>query len=156
MPESQAQVLREMMRYAPLSSRLDARTSSFQIDKKDLKNLTKGDILILPLEKMELLLVDSDNRTVAIAEYGEYKKEPSVLINEIVNESSENINTKKYEMIFASFGYIRKSDLHSGKIVRLSIDSTYDITLYANGKKIAYASLADCDDKTALMIEERV
>ncbi len=154
MPEVQAKRLMEMMHYTPLSQYLGVSLLPLHVKNSSLNMLTVGDVILLPIHKMEVMIHDDNGSILANGLYGNYKNIPSVLVESIYKESLNTSDSKKYKKLRISLGTIERRELERGKIMALHQDSNYDATLYRDNKILAQALLVQIDQKIALHIKE--
>ena len=154
MPDAQARQLIAMMNCTPVLSRLEVCLPPFEIKRSSLEKLARGDILVLPTQRLEVAIYGEGDHIVAYGLYGNYSDIPSILIVEHSPKPLSPNDSKKYELLKISFGGVEKRELVQGKIVKLHQDKMYDATLYRGKEQIAYASLVQVDKKAALQIRE--
>jgi len=154
MSEAQAEQLIVMMNRAPVLSLLEVCLPPFEVKRSSLKKLAEGDLLVLPTQQFEVIILEESNRIVAQGLYGTSDNTPSVLIKNSRYEAISSDNSKKYEYLKISLGEIEKKDIIQGNIVKLRREEMYDATLYSGKSLIAYAYLVKVDKKTALQIGE--
>jgi len=116
--------------------------------------LSKGDILSLPMRKMETLLLDEQNRIVAHALYGVLDEIPSILIESEAKNPDKHIDSKKYKKLKVLLGKVPATALEKGKIIPLDRFGSYDVVLYRGTKHVASARLVHYGHHIALHIEE--
>ncbi len=154
MADVQAKRLMEMMDYAPPSYHLEVSLPSFEGKKSLPKKLVEGDIVKLPMSKLQVMILDEDYSVVAQGGYGIYDDTPSVLLESSQNKPENSIDSKKYKNFRIILGKIRRIDLDHGKVIALHQDTSYDAILYRDDKEVAYAYLVQVDHKIALQIGE--
>ena len=154
MPEAQVKQLIAMMNHSPVRSRLEVCLPPFEVKKSSLERLARGDVLILPTQRLEVTIFEEGDDIVAHGLYGNYNDTPSILIEKGTSKSLFPNNRKKYELLKISLGSVEKRDLIQRKIAKLHQDKIYDATLYRGEKLIAYASFVQVDKKVALQIGE--
>jgi hypothetical protein len=155
MPEAQTRRLLEMMRHIPSSTTLEACLPPMHINKSVLNKLEKGDLLLLPIEKMELMLFDERRQEiVAKALYGLYDETPSVLIVSDKKDTPKTINTNKYNKLKIVVGTVEQKIVERDKILPLQYSQPQNVTLYRGNRLIAYAKLQQHRNQIVLRIEE--
>ncbi len=155
MPEVQARRLVEMMRERPPSTTLEVCLPPLSIKKSTLEKLEEGDLLLLPIEKMEVLLLGGNRQeVVARALYGLQDETPSVLILPEEKSGPNPIDTKKYNKLKIVVGSVEQKRIEEGKILPLQRIEMQDAALYRDDRLIAYARLQHHHRQLALHIEE--
>ena len=154
MPDVQAKRLVEMMDYVPPSLYLEASLLPIESKKSFFKALSIEDIIVLPMDKMEVMIHDSEGSVFGYGLYGHYNDTPSILVESISSKPAKRNDSKKYENMRISMGKIMRRELAEGKITPLHRDTNHDAILYKGSKVKAFASLAQVGQKIALHIRE--
>ena len=151
--DNQALCLEKLMQKHQLHPEYELRLPSVLLKKGAIKKLSRGDVLLLGMEQMEVLLVSEKN---GCAEALLIVSEESMTV-EITGpfEDSENtIDSKKYKKVDISLGSLRSRVLEPGRKVKTTQIDPKEISLYVEKKKIAAARLVMVDDEIAVQIKE--
>ncbi len=154
MTDVQAKRLMEMMDYAPLSYYLEVSLPLFESKKSSPIKLAEGDIIKLPMYKLEVRILDEDYGVIAQGGYGIYNDTPSILIESSQEKLKNSIDNQKYKKFRITLGKIKREELDHGKVITLHQDTRYDAILYRDDTVVAYAHLVQVDQKIALQIGE--
>ncbi len=154
MPDVQAKRLMEMMHYAQPSYHLEVSLPLFESKKSFPTKLIKGDIIKLPMYKLEVRILDEDYGVIAQGGYGIYNDTPSILIESSQEKPENSIDSKKYKKFRITLGKIKRSEFDHSRVITLHQDTHYDAILYWNDIAVAYAYLVQVDQKIALQIGE--
>ena len=154
MPEVQAGRLIEMMRRNPAAPRLEVCLPPFSIRQSALEDLSAGEILSLPIQRLELFLLDERARIVAEALYGTLDDTPSLLIETKRKNPSHHIDSKKYKKLKIVLGKALLAPLEKGRIIPIDRTGEYDAVLQRGEEPFAYARLIQHGRHIALRIEK--
>lgn len=154
MPEVQMKQLITMMNRAPVRSRLEVCLPPFEVKRSSLERLARGDMLMLPTQRLEVTILEEGHYIVAHGLYGNYNDTPSIMIAEHSQTRVSSNDSKKYKLLKISLGEVEKRELDQGKIIKLHQNKLYDAALYRGKELIAYASFVQVDKKVALQIGE--
>ena len=151
--DNQALRLEKLMQKHQVHPEYELRLPSVLLKKGAVKKLTRGDILLLGMEQMEVLLV-SEKNGCAKALLTASDESMTIQIIEPYVESENTIDSKKYKKADISLGTLRSRVLESGHKVETTQIDPEEIALYVEKKKIAAARLVMVDDEIAVQIKE--
>ncbi|SFV67061.1 hypothetical protein MNB_SV-3-1196 [hydrothermal vent metagenome] len=124
-----------------------------EIRSSSLKKLESGDILLLGLNSLTCLLMDSHKicaNVVLVKQNDRY----GMQIIKLVNKPIESTNSKKYEKLEFIFGNVQCRTLSVGHIIDIAHINLDKVTLVSQEKTIAAASLVNVEGKIAVKIEK--
>jgi len=151
--ENQALHLERLMQKHQVHPEYELCLPPVAVRKNLLKKLSRGDVILLGMEEMEIVLV-SEGSICANAILISYGESMTVQIAEPVQEAVNSLDSKKYKKLFVSLGSVRSRMVEAGhKIETASMDPD-DISLIVGQKKIATARLVIVDDEIAVEIKE--
>jgi hypothetical protein len=151
--ETQANRLAQLMQKKGHLTSYELALPLVTVRSSSLKNLILGDILILGLNSLECVLLDSADicANVVLVKYnGRY----SLKIVEMEKQTPMPNNSKKYETFKLSFGMIQSRTLSVGNMIDITQINLNEVDLLLKEKKIATASLINVDDEIAVKIDK--
>ncbi len=151
--ETQAFHLLNMMRKHKLYPEYELTLSLVLVKKNSLKKLSKGDVVLLGLETLEMIFL-KEGEICANVVMDESENSNKIKIVEVKKNILTQCKSKKYEAVKISFGMLQIKKLEAGEKIVVSSLSMEDITLVVKDKKIAKGSLVNVDDEVAVQIDE--
>ena len=145
--------LQEMMQQCRRHPEYVLALPFFMLKKKRMKNLAKGDLLLLGHDFLDLFLLKG-KEVCARAVLESSGKTLKIKIKSLVKESENTYDSKKYEKILCSFGSLQSRKLETGHKVEISTIDMENVTLFAENQKVAEATLVTVDNEIALEITE--
>lgn len=151
--ETQALHLEKMMQKHTLYPEYELAFPPIQVKRNSLQKLSKGDILLLGLDSLEMILLEEENisASVVLNESGNGSKIKIIKLNK---STIEQYNSKKYETINISFGMIQSRTLEVGHQIETTQLNLQEVLLHVDGKNIAKGSLVNVDEEIAVQIDE--
>ena len=134
--ETQALHLEKMMQKHKLYPEYELALSPIQVKKNALKKLTSGDLLLLGMHRLDMILLEEDEicANVVLNDSGSSSKIKIIKLN---RSTTEQINSKKYEIVEFSFGMIQSRTLEAGHQIETAQLNLQEVLLHVNGKNIA-------------------
>ena len=151
--ENQALKLEKLMQRHQRYPEYELCFSPVAVKKSALKKLTAGDLLLLGLERMEMLLL-SKNDGCAKVVLSSYDKSMTIQIVEAIENTPESSDSKKYKKLKISFGSLQSRVLDVGHKVEITQIDTEEVKLYMEEKLLAKGRLVTVDDEIAVEIKE--
>ncbi|AKF24641.1 hypothetical protein YH65_04000 [Sulfurovum lithotrophicum] len=151
--ENQALRLERLMQKHQVYPEYELCLPSVTLKKSLLKKLSKGDVLLLGMQQMEMILVSEENGC-AKAVLVSYDESMTIQIVEPVKYIVNKIDNKKYKEVEISLATLRSRVLEAGHKVETTQVDMDDISLFVEKKKIATARLVMVDDEIAVQIKE--
>ncbi|NOR56550.1 MAG: hypothetical protein GQ531_10110 [Sulfurovum sp.] len=151
--ETQVDRLTQMMQKQRFIPSYEVLLPLVSLSSKAYGDLALNDVLMLGLEKLELLLVKEG----MIYAKAKLLKFGTVLELEIVELSEKPINpsdSKKYEVLKLSFGFVQCKVLEKDSRLRAEQINFKEVSLILKDIKIAEATLVLVDEKIALHIDK--
>ena len=151
--ETQALNLEKMMQKHKLYPEYELAFPPIQVKKNALKKLTSGDLFLLGMHRLEMILLEEGNisANVVLNESGNGSKIKIIKLN---GSTTEQTNSKKYEVVEFSFGIIQSRTLEVGHQIETAQLNLQEVLLHVNGKNIAKGSLVNVDEEIAVQIDE--
>lgn len=151
--ETQALHLEKMMQKHKLYPEYELALSPIQVKRSSLKKLSKGDILLLGLDTLEMILVEEGGICASVV-MTENENSNTIKIIELIKDTLKQANSKKYEVVEFSFGVIQSRIVEVGHQIETAQLNLEEVSLYVNGKNIAKGSLVNVDEEIAIQIDE--
>jgi hypothetical protein len=151
--ETQSVHLEKMMQRQKYYPEYELIFPPFEIKKSALKRLQVDDILMLGLNYMDLLLL-SENKIHAHVQinFNENFKYIKIMhTNEAIFGESES---KKYEILKCSFGFVQVKKLEVGHKVSMLQANLQNVKLFIKDRYIADATLINVENEIAMKIKE--
>ncbi len=151
--ETQALHLEKMMQKHKLYPEYELALPPIQVKKNSLQKLSKGDILLLGLDRLEMILLEEGNISANVV-LNESENGSKIKIIKLNRSATEQPNSKKYEIVEFSFGVIQSRTLEVGHQIETTQLNLQEVLLHVNGKNIAKGSLVNVDEEIAVQIDE--
>ena len=122
------------------------------VSKKRLKKLSEDDLLLCGFERLELMMIDGETicaQTRLIKTENQYQTEVLNLLEDTIEQS----NSKKYEVVKLSFGKLQIKRVEPGKIIDITDIDLQSVDLVVEGKTIAQGSLVIVDEEIVVQIK---
>ena len=149
--ETQASRLERMMRKHRNVETYRVTLPPVALKRKDVKMLEPGDVLLLELEHLELLLVQKDEAKA----YLELSSGQGKCIVLPPKEEKKETHTKKYELLYPSFGRVDIAQLTEDTVLDLpKIDLSRVALQKADETTIAEGVLVESEGMIALEIKK--
>jgi len=151
--ETQALHLAKMMQKHKLYPEYELALSPIQVKKNSLKKLSKGDILLLGLDSLEMILLE-EGKTCASVVMNETENSSKIKITQLNKSTTEQSDSKKYQTVKISFGVLQSRKLEVGHKIEIAQLNLQEVSLHVDGKNIAKGSLVNVDEEIAIQIDE--
>ncbi len=148
--KTQALNLKELMQRHTLYFDYELALSHIYVKRSSFKKLSKGDILLLGLDSLNMILLDK-NQICASAVLSRSSKVKIVQLNKSMIEQSDY---KKYVIVKISFGMIQSKKLEIGYHIGVASLKLQEVIISVEDKNIAKGSLVNVDEEIAVQIEE--
>ncbi|MDD2226381.1 MAG: hypothetical protein PHD42_04650 [Dysgonamonadaceae bacterium] len=150
--DTQADSLEAMMQKHQIYPCYTLALPPFEVKKRALKELKRGDILLLGFERLSLVLLDEKrgNAEVMIEHHHALDRLRIVSLGELTRDHL----SKKYQVVTAILGEVPCKKLEVGHVIgAMDLDFGH-LDIIAGKKKIAEGSLVNTDGRIALQINE--
>jgi hypothetical protein len=154
MADVQASRLIEMMRGVPVSKTLEVCLPPMRIKASLPNKFKRGDTLLLPLRRLEVLVIDEDGSEVAQGRYGVQGEKPALWITECKRRALDDGAGKKHSSLKVVLGRLEENALAQATVVPFIKSTREDAILVVDERTVASASLVRHDHRIALKIEE--
>ncbi len=151
--KTQALHLEKMMQKHIPYPEYELALSPIQVKKNALKKLTSGDLFLLGMDRLEMILLEEGNIS-ANAVLNESGISSKIKIIKLNRSTTEQSNSKKYEIVEFSFGVLQSRTLEIGHQIEITQLNLHEVKLLVNGKNIAKGSLVNVDEEIAIQIDE--
>ncbi len=149
--ETQASRLERMMRKHWNVETYRVTLPPVALKRKDVKMLDPGDVLLLELGRLELLLVQKDETKASL----ELSEGEGKYVTLLPKEEKKEIHTKKYELLYPSFGSMEIPQLTESMVLELSKIDLYSVALQkADETTVAEGILVESEGMIALEIKK--
>ena len=149
--ETQASRLERMMRKHWNVETYRVTLPPVALKRKDVKMLDPGDVLLLELGHLELLLVQKDETKASL----ELSEGEGKYVTLLPKEEKKEIHTKKYELLYPSFGSMEIPQLTESMVLELSKIDLYSVALQkADEMTVAEGILVESEGMIALEIKK--
>jgi len=149
--ETQALHLARIMQKHKLYPEYELALPLVKVKKNNLKKLTPGDILLLGLDRLELILLLEECICAKVL-ISEAQNSFKIKIENLVDHTEISNDSKKYEILKCSFGMLQSRKLEVGHKIDIAQLDLEEVTLFTEGKKRAEAKLVKVDDEIAIQI----
>jgi flagellar motor switch/type III secretory pathway protein FliN len=151
--ETQAIHLEKMMQKHKLYPEYELALPTIQVKKNSLKKLSKGDILLLGLDTLNMILLE-EGRICANVVINKIENGSKLKIIQLNKSMIEQSDSKKYETIKISFGMIQSRKLEVGYTIGVTSLNLQEVTLVVEDEDIAKGTLVNVDEEIAVQIDE--
>ncbi|MBD3791110.1 MAG: FliM/FliN family flagellar motor switch protein [Campylobacterales bacterium] len=152
--DTQADSLEVMMHKHQIYPHYTLALAPFEVKKRALKELQRGDILLLGLDRLRLVLLDAEGVTAEVMI--EHRSALDRLKIVSLGVQAQERISKKYQAVSVMLGEIPCKKLEVGHVIG-TMDLDFDhLTIAVEGKKIAEGSLVNVGGRIALQINEMV
>jgi hypothetical protein len=151
--ETQALHLARMMQRHIHTPSYELALPSVMVQSKKLKKLSVDDVLLTGFDRYELFLIDSDTICANI-KLNQMENTSRIEITKLMQETIEQSDSKKYEVLNISFGTVQSQVLELGHTIDITHIDLEKVTLVSKAKMIAEGSLVIVDDEIAIQIKK--
>jgi flagellar motor switch/type III secretory pathway protein FliN len=151
--ETQALHLEKMMQKHRLYPEYELALSPIQVKKNSIKRLSKGDILLLGLDSLNMILLDEGEICASVV-INKIENSSKLRITQLNRSTIEQSNSKKYDTVKISFGMIQSRKLEVGHNIGTTSLNLQEVTLTLEDKNLAKGSLVSVDEEIAVQIDE--
>lgn len=149
--ETQASRLERMMRKHRNVETYRVTLPPVALKRKDVKMLEPGDVLLLELGYLVLLLVQKEEVKACL----ELSDNEGKYVTLSPKEEKKEMYTKKYELLYPSFGSVEIPQLTEGMALELSKIDLYSVALQkADEMTVAEGILVESEGMIALEIKK--
>ena len=151
--ETQAFHLAKMMQDHTLYPKYELTLPLVTIRSKKIKNLFLNDVLLLGLNVLEFVLMDTERICANVV----LKDIENIHELEIINLDEDTlypIDSKKYEALKLSFGTVQSKVLEVGHTIDITHIDLGKVSLVSEDKKLAEGSLINVDNEIAIKIDK--
>ena len=121
------------------------------VKTKSLKKLSKGDVLLLGDDHLNLKLL-KDDETYGNVDIEESENSRKIKIIDIEKHTTLSTNSKKYENVKCSFSFLQSRVFEVGHKIDISSFNLEKVNLIIDHKKVAEGSLVNVDEEIAIEI----
>jgi hypothetical protein len=122
------------------------------VPKKKLKKLSVDDLLLSGVDRLEFILIDGDT-ICANTQLKKFENSYKTEILNLLKDSVEQDNSKKYEILKFSFGTVQSKVLEPGHRIDITHIDLETVKLVLKDKTIAEGSLVIVDEEIAVQIK---
>ena len=151
--ETQALHLAKMMQKHIPYKTYELTLPFIMVRNNKLKKLSVNDILLIGVDKLELLLMDG-NTICANMQLRTMETMHGTEIIHLEKDTIEQSDSKKYKTVKISFGTVQSKELEIGSTIDITHVDLENVTLVAEGKMIAEGSLVNVDEEIAIQIKK--
>ncbi len=151
--ETQAIHLKKMMQKHILYPEYELALSPVQVKSSSLKKLSKGDIFLLGLDRLNMILLD-EGEICANVMLSKIENRNRIKIIQLNRNIIEQSNHKKYAIVKISFGMIQSRKLEIGYNIGVPLLNLQEVTISVEDKNIAKGSLVKVNEEIAVQIDE--
>ena len=148
--ETQASRLERMMRQKRKEQLCEVALPPVQLKSSMLRRLEKGDLLLLGMERFEIVFVKEGS----VFAKGELLNLGSECRAEYLEEPEKIEHTKKYETLLPLLGSMELERVRQDERVDISGLTLTNITLKRGSDSVAKGELVECDGTIAVKIEK--
>jgi len=136
----------------------DLILAPFNIKKKNLKNLKRGDVLLLGLDVLMLFFMEKNkmqkNKICATLKLEKHNNIVKVRIESLNTIDTHSENGKKWEKIYCSLAQVQCRKLEVGHTITLDTEVLTFVELFHSDLKVAEGKLISVDHEIAIEITE--
>ncbi|MDM5271814.1 hypothetical protein PGH07_06465 [Sulfurovum sp. zt1-1] len=148
--DTQANRLEMMMKKHQVFPHYILSLPPFEMKKSALKELKKGDILLLGLDHLSLVLSDTKGICAEVMiEHHNYADRLKII--SLHNHTKEK-PSKKHQVVTVSFGEIQSRKLEVGHVIGTMDLNFEDLNIVTEQKEIAQCSLINVDGEIAVQV----
>jgi len=151
--ETQAFHLAKMMQDHTRYAKYELVLPLVSVRNKKLKELSPDDVLLLGLNVLEFVLMDTE-RLCANVVLKEIKNIHELEITHVDKVTIGPIDSKKYKTLRLSFGTVQCKVLEVGETIDVTHIDLGKVTLFSENKKLAEGSLINVDNEIAIKIDK--
>ena len=151
--ETQANRLAQLMQNKGHLPSYELALPLVTVRSSSVKKLASGDVLLLGLNSLECVLLDSGKICANVVLIKQQNRH-GLKIVEVAKNPSIPSDSKKYEIFKLSFGMIQSRTLLVGHMIDIAQINLDEVALLLKEKKIATASLINVDDEIAVKIDK--
>ncbi|WP_295420764.1 FliM/FliN family flagellar motor switch protein [Sulfurovum sp.] len=151
--ETQAVHLAKIMQKHKLYPEYELVLPLVRIKKNSLKKLSKGNILLLGLESLDMLLLSKEKICANVVIDGVHNS-TKIKITSLEDKAILPTNSKKYETLKCSFGILQSRKLEVGHKIDIASLNSEEILLIVEGRTIAKGALVNVDEEIAIQIDK--
>jgi len=149
--ETQSVHLAKMMQKHKLYPEYELTLPFLLVKKNSLKKLSKGDVLLLGDENLNLKLLKEDN-FFGNVEIEESRNSRKIKIMNIQKETELTSHSKKHEIIKCSFDFLQSRIFEVGHKIDISSIDLGKVNLLIEKKKLAEGKLVNVEEEIAIEI----
>jgi len=149
--ETQSVHLAEIMQRHKLYPEYELVLPFLLVKRNSLKKLSKGDVLLLGENHLNLKLLKEDG-IFGNVEIEESKNSRKIKIVDIQKQTDSTTHSKKYEIVKCSFDFLQSRSFEVGHKIDISSIDLEKVNLVIENKKIAEAKLVNVDEEIAIEI----
>jgi len=149
--ETQSLHLVKMMQKRKLYPEYELILPFLLVKKNSIKKLSKGDILLVGDDRLNLKLLKDDG-SFANVEIEESENSRKIKIIDIQIDTGLSDHSKKYEIVKCSFGFLQSRIFEVDHKIDISSVNLKKVNLIIKNKKVAEGSLVNVDEEIAIEI----
>jgi hypothetical protein len=149
--ETQSLHLVKMMQKRKLYPEYELILPCLLVKKNSIKKLSKGDILLVGDDRLNLNLLKDDGSFANVEiEEGENSRKIKIIDIQIYTGLSDH--SKKYEIVKCSFDFLQSRTFEVDHKIDISSVNLKKVNLIIKNKKVAEGSLVNVDEEIAIEI----
>jgi hypothetical protein len=149
--ETQSLHLVKMMQKRKLYPEYELILPFLLVKKNSIKKLSKGDILLVGDDRLNLKLLKDDG-SFANVEIEESENSRKIKIIDIQIDTVLSDHSKKYEIVKCSFDFLQSRTFEVDHKIDISSVNLKKVNLIVKNKKVAEGSLVNVDEEIAIEI----
>jgi hypothetical protein len=149
--ETQSLHLVKMMQKRKLYPEYELILPFLLVKKNSIKKLSKGDILLVGDDRLNLNLLKDDGFFANI-EIEESENSRKIKIIDIQIDTGLSDHSKKYEIVKCSFDFLQSRTFEVDHKIDISSVNLKKVNLIIKNKKVAEGSLVNVDEEIAIEI----
>jgi hypothetical protein len=149
--ETQSLHLVKMMQKRKLYPEYELILPFLLVKKNSIKKLSKGDILLVGDDRLNLKLLKDDG-SFANIEIEESENSRKIKIIDIQIDTGLSDHSKKYEIVKCSFDFLQSRTFEVDHKIDISSVNLKKVNLIIKNKKVAEGSLVNVDEEIAIEI----
>jgi len=151
--ETQANALATLVQKKKPYTQYELILPPFQLKQSMLEKLVVGDVLLLELDALILLLLNSNNVCARAKVVNESNTHKLKIVN-LKEDMLEELYIKKYENVKCSFGMLQSIKLEVGNTMSIEDINLKKVILFVKEKNVAEAILIKINNKIAIEIKK--
>jgi len=151
--ETQAVLLEQMMQNKKVQTSYELILPLFMLSQSSISVLTKGDILLIGLDSLEMIIHANDNSYAKVEVIVNEKMQEIQIISMHERRASSTLNSK-YKVLKCVLSTINIKSFEVGSTYAISNIDFEQVTLFVDNYKTAEGKLVEVEGKVAIEIKK--